>query len=107
MRPLETGSGRSRGVGLLQLGVAGEQGDLHPVLDVQLDEEATDVRLDGGHAQVQRRRDLGVVQPAADAAREWAASAERRAVIITGSVVLAGEAISLAADEDWKSGWRA
>ncbi len=44
---------------------------------------------------------------AADAAREWAASAERRAVIIAGSVVLAGEAISLAADEDWKSGWRA
>lgn len=44
---------------------------------------------------------------AADAAREWAASADRRAVIIAGSVVLAGEAISLAAAEDWKSGWRA
>ncbi|MCE4024528.1 bifunctional folylpolyglutamate synthase/dihydrofolate synthase [Microbacterium sp. Au-Mic1] len=44
---------------------------------------------------------------AADAAREWAASADRRAVVIAGSVVLAGEAISLAADEDWKSGWRA
>ncbi len=44
---------------------------------------------------------------AADAAREWAASADRRAVIIAGSVVLAGEAIALAAEEDWKSGWRA
>jgi dihydrofolate synthase/folylpolyglutamate synthase len=44
---------------------------------------------------------------AADAAREWAASADRRAVVIAGSVVLAGEAITLAAEEDWKSGWRA
>ncbi|MFS0912943.1 folylpolyglutamate synthase/dihydrofolate synthase family protein [Microbacterium sp. 179-I 3D2 NHS] len=44
---------------------------------------------------------------AADAAREWAASSERRAVVIAGSVVLAGEAIALAEDEDWKSGWRA
>ncbi|GAA4488884.1 folylpolyglutamate synthase/dihydrofolate synthase family protein [Microbacterium panaciterrae] len=44
---------------------------------------------------------------AAEAAREWAASAERRAVIIAGSVVLAGEAIALATAEDWKSGWRA
>ncbi|MFS0893985.1 bifunctional folylpolyglutamate synthase/dihydrofolate synthase [Microbacterium sp. 179-I 3D3 NHS] len=44
---------------------------------------------------------------AADAAREWAASSDRRAVVIAGSVVLAGEAIALAEDEDWKSGWRA
>ncbi|WP_307793598.1 bifunctional folylpolyglutamate synthase/dihydrofolate synthase [Microbacterium stercoris] len=44
---------------------------------------------------------------AADAAREWAAGSPRRAVAITGSVVLAGEAISLADDEDWKAGWRA
>lgn len=44
---------------------------------------------------------------AADAAREWAASSDRRAVIIAGSVVLAGEAIALAQDEDWKAGWRA
>lgn len=43
---------------------------------------------------------------AADAAREWAASSERRAVIIAGSVVLAGEAIALSEEEDWKSGWR-
>ena len=44
---------------------------------------------------------------AADAAREWAASNDRRAVVIAGSVVLAGEAIALAEEEDWKSGWRA
>lgn len=44
---------------------------------------------------------------AADAAREWASSSERRAVVIAGSVVLAGEAIVLAEEDDWKSGWRA
>ncbi|MFE6733320.1 bifunctional folylpolyglutamate synthase/dihydrofolate synthase [Microbacterium sp. NPDC057650] len=44
---------------------------------------------------------------AADAAREWAASSDRRAVIIAGSVVLAGEAIALSEEEDWKSGWTA
>lgn len=43
---------------------------------------------------------------AADAAREWAAASERRAVVIAGSIVLAGEAIALADEEDWKSGWR-
>lgn len=43
---------------------------------------------------------------AADAAREWAASSHRRAIVIAGSVVLAGEAITLAEEEDWKSGWR-
>lgn len=42
---------------------------------------------------------------AAEAAREWAAQSERRAVVIAGSVLLAGEAITLAADEDWKAGW--
>lgn len=44
---------------------------------------------------------------AADAAREWAASSDRRAVVIAGSVVLAGQAIALAEAEDWKAGWRA
>ncbi|WP_345802706.1 folylpolyglutamate synthase/dihydrofolate synthase family protein [Microbacterium sp. AZCO] len=46
------------------------------------------------------------VADAADAAREWAAGADRRAVVIAGSVVLAGEALALAAAEDWKSGWQ-
>lgn len=44
---------------------------------------------------------------AADAARRWAAASDRRAVVIAGSVVLAGEAIALAAAEDWKAGWDA
>ncbi|WP_203579579.1 bifunctional folylpolyglutamate synthase/dihydrofolate synthase [Microbacterium hibisci] len=42
---------------------------------------------------------------AADAARAWAAASDRRAVVIAGSVVLAGEALALANAEDWKSGW--
>ncbi|MFT4221096.1 MAG: Mur ligase family protein [Microbacterium sp.] len=36
------------------------------------------------------------------AARDWAAHDDRRAVVIAGSVVLAGEAIGLAADEGYK-----
>ncbi|MEZ3160838.1 folylpolyglutamate synthase/dihydrofolate synthase family protein [Microbacterium sp. BWT-B31] len=42
---------------------------------------------------------------AADEARRWAAASARRAVVIAGSVVLAGQALALAAAEDWKSGW--
>lgn len=44
---------------------------------------------------------------AADAARAWAAASDRRAVVIAGSVVLAGEAIAVAAAQDWKAGWQA
>lgn len=43
---------------------------------------------------------------AMDAAREWAAASERRAVVIAGSIVLAGEALLLSEEEDWKAGWR-
>lgn len=46
------------------------------------------------------------LQDAADAAREWAASGQRRAVVIAGSVVLAGEALTLSAEEGWRAGWR-
>jgi dihydrofolate synthase/folylpolyglutamate synthase len=42
---------------------------------------------------------------ASDAAREWAAASDRRAVVIAGSVLLAGEALSLSTADDWKSGW--
>ncbi|MCR2763767.1 Mur ligase family protein [Microbacterium sp. zg.B48] len=45
------------------------------------------------------------VTDAAEAARSWAAASDRRAVVIAGSVVLAGEAVGLAAEEDWKAGW--
>ena len=43
---------------------------------------------------------------AAEAAREWASASDRRAVVIAGSVVLAGEVVQLAAAEDWKDGWQ-
>lgn len=42
---------------------------------------------------------------AAEAARAWAAASDRRAVVIAGSVVLAGEAVVLAEAEGWKSGY--
>jgi dihydrofolate synthase/folylpolyglutamate synthase len=42
---------------------------------------------------------------AVESARRWAAASDRRAVVIVGSVVLAGEALSLATAEDWKAGW--
>jgi len=44
---------------------------------------------------------------AAEEARRWAAASDRRAVVIAGSVVLAGEALTLSTVEDWKSGWEA
>lgn len=65
-------------------------------------EELADLAEAAG-AQVSVHRDLA---DAAEAARAWAATSERRAVIIAGSVVLAGEAVLLAADGDWKNGWR-
>ena len=42
---------------------------------------------------------------AAESARAWAAASDRRAVVVAGSVVLAGQALALAAAEDWKAGW--
>lgn len=47
------------------------------------------------------------LEDAADAAREWAAASDRRAVVIAGSVVLAGEALRVASVEGWKDGWEA
>ncbi len=38
---------------------------------------------------------------ALDGAREWAAQAPKRAVLVTGSIVLVGEAITLAAAGEW------
>lgn len=46
------------------------------------------------------------VADAAAAARQWAAASDRRAVIIAGSVVLAGEAVNLSLAENWKAGWQ-
>lgn len=44
---------------------------------------------------------------AVTAAREWAAASPRRAVLVAGSVVLAGEALGLAKQQNWKAGWEA
>jgi len=62
-------------------------------------------------ADVVEARDLPVtvhptLEDAADAARAWAAESDRRAVVIAGSVVLAGEALRLSELEDWKAGWQ-
>ncbi|MEV7758430.1 folylpolyglutamate synthase/dihydrofolate synthase family protein [Microbacterium sp. NPDC089180] len=46
------------------------------------------------------------LEDAADAARSWAVESDRRAVVIAGSVVLAGEALRLSELEDWKAGWQ-
>ena len=35
-------------------------------------------------------------------ARAWAAQGERRAVLVTGSITLVGEAMALSAAEGWK-----
>lgn len=42
------------------------------------------------------------VEQAIRDAREWAAQGERRAVVVTGSITLVGEAIALSAAEGWK-----
>ncbi len=44
---------------------------------------------------------------AVQAARAWAALSGRRAVLVAGSVVLAGEALALAREQNWKAGWEA
>lgn len=66
-------------------------------------EELADL-VEAAGSQVTVHRDLA---EAAEAARAWAATSDRRAVIIAGSVVLAGEAVLQAAEGDWKDGWRA
>jgi dihydrofolate synthase/folylpolyglutamate synthase len=44
----------------------------------------------------------GSMAEAVDAARAWASESPRRAVVITGSITLIGEAIQLAEHEGWK-----
>lgn len=43
------------------------------------------------------------LEDATRAARNWAMEAPRRAVVIAGSIVLAGEAIALAQEDEWKA----
>jgi dihydrofolate synthase/folylpolyglutamate synthase len=39
---------------------------------------------------------------AIEEARDWAAESPRRAVVVTGSITLVGDAMAIAADRDWK-----
>jgi dihydrofolate synthase/folylpolyglutamate synthase len=45
----------------------------------------------------------GDVDGALEAAREWAAEEPRRAVVVTGSIVLVGDAMAIADAGDWKT----
>lgn len=40
---------------------------------------------------------------AMEGARDWAGAAPRRAVVVTGSITLVGDAMAIAADGDWKT----
>jgi dihydrofolate synthase/folylpolyglutamate synthase len=53
------------------------------------------------HEHVEAHDDLG---EAIEAARDWAASDSRRAVVVTGSIALIAEALGIAQDRDWKAG---
>lgn len=75
-----------------------------PDSDRAADPDALADLVEAAGAHVTVHRDLA---EAAEAAREWAAASDRRAVVIAGSVMLAGEALQLAAEEDWKDGWQA
>lgn len=52
-------------------------------------------RADGTH-QFDTPRD------ALESAREWAGAAPKRAVLVTGSITLVGDAMAIAQDEEWK-----
>ncbi len=49
-----------------------------------------------------RVTEVGNVADALDEARAWAASGPRRAVLVTGSILLVGEAMAIAEDDGWK-----
>jgi len=46
---------------------------------------------------------FGNLLDALENARDWAQDGERRAVVVTGSITLVGEAMAFAEDENWKS----
>ncbi|MGN6126081.1 MAG: glutamate ligase domain-containing protein, partial [Humibacter sp.] len=52
------------------------------------------------HEHVESFPDLG---DAIEAAREWAGAEQRRAVVVTGSIALIGEALGLAQEREWKA----
>ena len=57
-----------------------------------------------GRRRARRRRSRAAVErldDALDDARAWAAEAPKRAVVVTGSIALVGEAMAIAADRGW------
>jgi dihydrofolate synthase/folylpolyglutamate synthase len=52
------------------------------------------------HERVEEIEDLG---EAIEAARAWALGGEKRAVVVTGSITLIGEAMTLAAERGWRA----
>jgi dihydrofolate synthase / folylpolyglutamate synthase len=52
---------------------------------------------------VDRARTFETIEGALEDAREWAANAPRRAVLVTGSITIIGEAIALASARRWLS----
>ncbi|MGA0566182.1 bifunctional folylpolyglutamate synthase/dihydrofolate synthase [Rathayibacter sp. KR2-224] len=53
------------------------------------------------HEHAEAHEDLS---EAIEAAREWAESDPKRAVVVTGSIALIGETLALAQERDWKAG---
>lgn len=72
----------------------------HSERSLAVDDLADRVEEWAGEAKTRRFGDLAA---ALDAAREWAGAAPRRAVIVTGSITLVGEAIALADAGEWMS----
>jgi dihydrofolate synthase/folylpolyglutamate synthase len=66
---------------------------------IPVSELAEIVEAEAGQSAVHRH---GSLAEAVDAARGWAAESPRRAVVITGSITLIGDAIQLAEREGWK-----
>lgn len=53
------------------------------------------------HVGADRVQAVARLDDALDEARAWAADAPKRAVVVTGSIVLVGEAMSIASDRGW------
>jgi dihydrofolate synthase/folylpolyglutamate synthase len=70
----------------------------HSERSLSVDDLADRVEGWAGEAKTRRFDDLA---SALASAREWAGEAPRRAVIVTGSITLVGEAIALADAEEW------
>jgi dihydrofolate synthase/folylpolyglutamate synthase len=55
----------------------------------------------GARVGADRVQEVGRLDDALDDARTWAAEAPKRAVVVTGSIALVGEAMAIAADRGW------